>query len=326
MYNIKDDNDKKYNKSVSNEYFWKHIDQSSAMYSLTLATIGERFVNPFRQNKTKNTEIFDKDGILLFWDWGNSDWQKLNIISLTMKVKNLSYGEAKDQLWNDFITQKKTTRELNPQFIEKQKKVKKQKNYFCQFRKWQSYDDKYWNPYGITEDDCTKGKLFPISYFYLINEEEPGSIKYNSSLYPIYVWIINGKKKFYLPLLSKKEKRFISTFSTNDLYYHDDYSSDTLFIGSSWKDVTVIKKETGFAVRGVQGEGGNPSQALLDCLSSFKRIIISFDNDEEGYKANWRFFNIISKLHNNVEVWYLNSEFNDYAECKKNNQLKLPFK
>ena len=243
-----------------------------------------------------------------------------------MKVKNLTYGEAKDQLWNDFVTQKKSVKKLDVQFGDNQKKAKKQKEYFCEFRKWSDYDDKYWGQYGITEEDCIKGELFPINYFYLINGEEPSTIKYNSHLSPIYVWIINGKKKFYLPLLSKKEKRFISTFSTNDLYYQNDYSSDTLFIGSSWKDVTVIKKETGFAVRGIQGESGNPPQSLLDCLSFFKRVIISFDADEEGYKANWRFFTTLSKHHSNVEVWYLNNSLKDYAECKKYNQLKLSFK
>ena len=82
MYDINNnDNNKNKISTVSNDYFWKHIDQQSAMYSLTLASLGERFVNPFRQNKSKNTEIFDKDGILLFWDWGDSDWQRLNIIS-----------------------------------------------------------------------------------------------------------------------------------------------------------------------------------------------------------------------------------------------------
>ena len=45
-------------------------------------------------------------------------------------------------------------------------------------------------------------------------------------------WVIDEKKKFYLPLANKYEKRFISTFNNNDLYYKDDFSSDTLFISN----------------------------------------------------------------------------------------------
>ncbi len=309
---------------VSNDYFWKHIDQEAAMFSMTLHSPGERFINPFRQNKSSNTEIMRSDtGDLIFWDYGDSSFQKLNIVSLLMKIKNLSYAEAKNQLWDDFIKTKKLDKIAQGIPESTPRKLKPPKTYITEYRKWCSYDTKYWSQYGITEQDCKNGGLYPISFFYQKRDDgEASTVKYNSPDSPIYMWIINGKKKFYLPLADKKnEKRFISTFNNNDLYYQDDFSSDTLFIGSSWKDVTVIKIPTGYSVRAIQSETVGPPQSLLDDIPKFKRIIISFDSDEEGIKANWRFYNIISKIHPCVEVYYLNDEFKDYAEYKQNDKL-----
>ena len=304
---------------VSLTYFWKHIDQDSAMFNMTNESPGYRFVNKFRINKSKNTEIRILDNKLIFWDYGDSDF-RCDIIELKVKLSRLSFTDAKNKLWEEFILSKR----LSPSFptIKYETVIKKRKEYvFCK-RKWENYDTNYWSQYGITEQDCINGGLFPITYFYQRKEEE-SNIKLNSFDSPIYCWIINGYSKFYLPLVDKGEKRFISTLLPDDLYYNDDFSSNILFIGSSWKDVTVVKKKTGFAVRGVQGETCNVPKCLINDLSKFERVIISFDSDEEGYKANYRFYNILCKYHSNVECWYLNPKYKDYADYEKNNKFNF---
>lgn len=317
MYNLKE--------SVSIEYFWKHIDQESAMFNMTNQLMGSRFVNRFRQNKSSNTEIIRLGDKVYFWDWGDADF-RLNIIQLKMKLRNLSFTDAKEELWDEFISKKRSIKK--PQLLIPKKEVeKKQKVYIWARRAWNTYDDIYWGQYDITEQDCINGKLYPVAYFYQKKDDDEGStVKHNSPDYPIYCWEINNKQKFYLPLLSKKEKRFISTLSIEDMYYLDDYESDTLFIGSSWKDCTVIKKATGFSVRGVQGETSSIPLSLIADLPKFKRIIISFDSDEEGCKANLRYYETISKYHSNVECWYLEETFKDYAEYRQHGKLDLPFR
>ncbi len=308
---------------ISTEYFWKHIDQESAMFSITLHSIGDRFVNPFRQNRSANTEILKNNkGRLIFQDFGDSSFQQLDIITLLMKVRSIAYEEAKTQLWDDFVKTKKLDRALNGIPEQTPRKIKEPKKYISEDRKWLSYDTEYWEQYGLTKEDCINGGLRPVSFFYHQREDgEASTVKYNSPESPIYMWVINEKKKFYLPLANKYEKRFISTFNNNDLYYKDDFSSDTLFIGSSWKDITVVKKASGFAVRGLQSETISPPESLLEDIKRFKKVIISFDSDEEGCKANYRFYTAISKVHDNVEVWYLNNTFKDYAEFKQNGML-----
>jgi len=315
MYNLKN--------QVSTDYFWKHIDQEDAMFKMTNEFMGERFVNKFRVNKSPNSEIIRIGNRVIFWDWGDSEF-RLNIVQLKMKLYNLSFNEAKDELWNEFVSNKKTNK--SPHKIFETKQEKKQKVYIWNKRAWDVNDEVYWGQYGINKEDCMKGDLYPVAFFYQKKDTDEGSIiKYSSPDYPIYCWEINNKQKFYLPLLSKKEKRFISTLSTEDMYYLNDFDSDTLFIGSSWKDVTVIKKATGFSVRGVQGETSRVPNSLISILHKFKRIIISFDSDEEGCKANLRFYEILSTLHSNVECWYLEQNFKDYAEKRQHGELDLPF-
>lgn len=157
-------------------------------------------------------------------------------------------------------------------------------------------DGLFWEKrYDITKQNLIDDKVFPVRKYYIENGRKGD---FTSSVYDLgyaYTNFDNQRKKLYFPH-RKGNKRFLSTCIKDDIGGLDVLSpfGKELIITKSYKDWRVLKNNGKYAIY-FQNEGMIPNEVLLmSIVKNWTRVIVWFDNDEQGIKSS----QIISDLIN----------------------------
>lgn len=172
----------------------------------------------------------------------------------------------------------------------------------CSIREWRDYDIEYWNSYGISKEWLIFANIFPISYKFIVKNNQTIAFKADKYAYA-FVEQKEGRVtlKIYQPFNTLGYK-----WSTNhgksviSLWTKLPNKGDKVCICSSVKDALCLWANTGIPSVAVQGEGYPISITVQTILKQrFQHIYILFDNDEPGLKdaeklsKNTGFTNII---------------------------------
>ena len=238
------------------------------------------FNSPLREDNTPSFGIIQNpEGRLIFNDFGSGDTG--NAITFVQKKLTLStYREALVQIYFDLILNQKEISDTFQTITTLEKKaasvIEVNRQPISQI------DIDYWGQFNITPAILKKFEVDPIKYL-IVNK-----IIYwqYTSTNPMYNYQNYDKRKIYRPYADKKNKWF-GTMSKNYVFGHKQLpeTGDLLIITKSLKDVMCLDS-FGYIAVSPPSEGSlMPVKAIEDYKQRFKKIIVLYDNDDQGMKS-----------------------------------------
>lgn len=234
-------------------------------------------------------------GKLRFVDYGNNFGKPMDcfdVVQQYFKIPN--FYLTLEFIYDKLIRGKNIVaeRKIEPQLTKKRGKT----SILFDSRQFQNRDADCWKRYGISKQNLIIDKVFAVKKYYLLNTKK-GDI--TSRCYDIcyaYTEFDEGRKKLYFPYREGKG-RFITNCTKNDiggLHLLPPFGNQ-LIITKSYKDWRVLVNQGKIAIW-FQNEGMTPSDEILfPLLKRFRKIIIFFDNDNQGLLASEILYNKINK-------------------------------
>jgi DNA primase len=249
------------------------------------------YKSPFRnddESPSFNIFIHKNSGRLFHKDFGTGDYG--DCIQLVQKLhNNCSFMEALQIVNQDFnlglegYSQEEIRKRI---FLKNPQATKEEMKFNASLRKWQQYDLEYWNKYRINLQALKYFKVFPVEQAYV--NSSPFLSWFNQTTNPLYgYWFGKHYWKFYRPLSEKKEEKWRTNIGEGHLQGWNQLLKEgkLCVITKSLKDVIVFRM---MEIQGVapHGETYPISPEIIGNLHSrFDRIIIFYDNDEEGIQG-----------------------------------------
>lgn len=158
-------------------------------------------------------------------------------------------------------------------------------------------DGKFWgNRYEISRQNLIDDKVFAVNKFHLMNTKSGDhSSRCYDLCYAFTDFITPGKKKLYFPYREGKF-RFITNCGKNEIGGLSSLApfGNQLIITKSYKDWRVLTNNGKYAIW-FQNEGMIPDiDVLLPIIKRFNKVIVWFDNDQQGMIASQVISNLIN--------------------------------
>ncbi|MDB4285875.1 hypothetical protein N9933_01075 [bacterium] len=245
--------------------------------------------SPFREDKSAGCYFsFDSGDKLRFYDHAYNKYYRGTIkysfdcfdaVQIYFNISN--FQDCLRFIFNNLIKD----RDLKK--VEKRNKLttpKKVVSFLVDPRPFNTLDQEYWEPYGISSYDLQEDKVFPVNQFRILNSSKGDILARPSDICYAFTDFFNHKKKIYRPLNDKF--RFLTNCGKNDIGGLSPLiRGGTLVIKKSYKDYRVIKNQ-GYKSVWMQNEGMIPDESILIPLcKDFESVPIFYDNDPAGIKA-----------------------------------------
>lgn len=279
----------------------------------TSITEGDRFCNPWRDDKSPDCYLEDRGGRLRMRDWADCyaygcQWHGKDIFAILMDINNCGFNRALQIAYYEILAEKnpiikKHINKVKPKF-EKGAPIISLR---YETRQWNAEDRKYWaTDTGITSGLLERLGVIPISSFWV--SRNMGMYKKQKCRTLTYALLVTGKVKIYQP----ETRLFLSEHTPDDVgsFHVASYlRTSTLLISKNVKSIATIisnltmspelnKTNLGFAW--MHNEGGIPNQEVIEnWFYMYNEIYILFDNDEAGLRASKKLadeINDIAKL------------------------------
>ena len=260
-------------------------------------------------------------GIPYYKDFGNGDY--FLAFDYVSRKYGSNYHETCNIIANDFGL-KRTNLNVTPQLLlsnDTPKLVKVKSNIQVIVKPFSLIDYEYWNQYGISLSTLQFFNVKAVSHVYLNKGDKHYVFEYknNQPLYS-YKFFKNNIEylKIYNPYSITKEGKWLSNVGSDCLAGYDQLplTGDLLILTKSLKD-TMSYFELGYNAISFQAETNKISKKSWDELSKrFKRIVVNFDRDEQGYISTGDFL-----LEHNIDFFFIDQE-KDISDFIKNNSLK----
>lgn len=284
---------------ISLDEIYKYVSQYDIWkkYCTNFQEVNKPFLSEFYKDKNPDCRIFyDRKGNLIYKDFGELD-HYFNCFYYIMFKYGCSYKEALRVVSKDFDILK-INNNYRPKILEIENKqfsnIHLNKINIIP-RDWNLYDYKYWfNQYSINFEDLDEDGIIPCRNMVLTKNDRTITFT-NTNENPIYAykeydWESNEflGYKIYTPLNSNKNFKFIAcnNISKSIINWNKlPEKGDLLLITKSRKDRLCCKKLS-FDSIATQNEGMFLPEKLAENIKSrFKKILILFDNDEQGIKS-----------------------------------------
>lgn len=221
-----------------------------------------------------------------------------NAIEFVMHLKQLSYSDALNYIYNDAVLN--TDYKYEPIVRDYVSEVKRSYS-SVSYRNWMyDWEYEYWLNAKISKDELEKYKIYGGKI------RHNGIVLHNSKIndpYFIYLFDIDKKiYKGYRPFAPSNELKFYG-YNINNHIQGDEFlplSGDYLIITKSYKDVIVWNKLGYPAVAPHSESLFIPEEILNNYKQRFKNIYVNFDNDETGIKQSIRFTTIHNLYYYNI--------------------------
>ena len=263
---------------------------------------GEQYCSPFRVDSSPGCYFrYNDEGKLKFIDWADMDNSSLDCFEAIKKYYNFSsYTEVIHLIYEVFIEGKDPA--LRPENVNRVVPTANKTRTQIGVHK-QDYtpaDMKYWNQYGITEENLKEDKILSINKTYIKSRKGEFIINSGTELSFADISFPSGNRKVYFPENDKNHKRrFITNCTQNDVgnMQNIDYTCNYIIITKSHKDFRVLKNSGYKNTVYFSNEGQYPSKEILSDLTKFFNLVyIFFDNDSAGIKASLNLKNKISDV------------------------------
>ena len=165
-------------------------------------------------------------------------------------------------------------------------------------------DIDYWETYGVDHTRLTEFGVYPISHYYLIDEEYSQLFSTRHYCYAYAEYYSKFYYKIYRPY--SKDSKWTSNMPFNiwDLYNILPSSGEVVILTKSRKDAMCIMSNSDFPAINMQSERGRPSlEKINDLKQRFKNLFIWYDNDFDK-PQNWgrRFATEIANTYDLIQI------------------------
>ena len=245
--------------------------------------VSNKFRNPFRNDLSPGCYLEYSNGLLLMWDWGNSNFKGKSIVQIISYTKGISYREAVYYILTNYknvnVSSPCITRKRDSSFL---------KQIYPTKRNWNIFDKEYWSEYGITRSNLDYEGVIPVDWYYTNFKSEPDRLQSIVSKHLTYAIPIKSRWKIYVPS--------IKLFDTNQKW--DDIGGispftdyEILIVTKSYKDYQVLTN-LGYSCRYILCETVSINPKFIKYVAKeFDFIFFLMDNDLEGIKATERLVN-----------------------------------
>jgi hypothetical protein len=298
-------------------------------YCTNFKEIDVSFFSDLRTTNTPNCRIFITfNNELKYRDFKLGE--TLNCWQYVMQKFNCNYFEALNIVSNDFNL-KSGIIYVEPRVIAANDEFKlkianntpREKSIInIVSQPWNSVDFEYWNSYKIPLSLLDEYNVYSAKTVFLIKGTKRVIFDYKK-VNPCYAYRFDSDTgysyKIYWPL--SKDKKFKWLFSGGSASDIEGYSQlplhgDILILTKSLKDCMCYNL-IGYPAISLQGEANKLEQSLVDkLLKRFDRIIVNYDEDEEGIRGSIR-------LKNQFEFdYFFIDEYKDLSEYIKNKSIE----
>ncbi len=279
-------------EKISEYDIWKY-------YCKNFEEINKSFCSELYNDRNPSCRIQQlESGMLIYKDFGTGD--TYTCFKYIMTKFGCNYHEALVIISNDFGLLKTSKIALKPSFILGREELKLaikprvKSTISILARSWNLGDYNYWSKYGISFDLLESYNVYPCKHVYLHKDDKTIIFTHTNSN-PIYAYRFTGEDKYsykiYKPLEpNKKYKWLFSGGSSTDIEGMDQLPlfGELLIITKSLKDCMVYST-LGYSAISLQGEGNKlDNQLVTKLLKRFTRIVVQYDNDEQGEKSAYK--------------------------------------
>jgi hypothetical protein len=248
--------------------------------------------SPLRKDKHPSFGIYTKDGKhVKYKDYATGEYG--SSIHLLELLWGKNFIDTIKKINNDFFSIKhnKNVPTLKVTYATEKHTLLLQ-NLKVKVRKWEKWDEEYWEKYGVSLKVLQWADVYPISH--VIFEKNGNRYIFPADKYA-YVYVErkdgNISLKVYQPY--SKAHKWMSKHDSSvwDLWTKLPQEGDKLIITSSRKDSLAIWENTHIPSVSLQGEGYIPKQHVVQELKNrFKKVYILYDNDFQAEENHGRLF------------------------------------
>ena len=254
-------------------------------------------VSPLRQDKTPGCWFsYHTNGILYFIDFGHTRTHSdcFNIVQDYFQFPN--FYLTLEYIYKTLIQGNDS---IEPLIVKEEsfKLVKEKVKLLIEARPFNPADGKFWSQYEIEKKHLMEDRVFPVQKLFALNTKSGSHIIDCKDIAYSYNDFPESRKKIYFPMREGK-RRFLTNCTKNDVGGINSlvHYGKELIITKSYKDLRVLKNN-GKNVVWFQNEGMIPNNTILELLiTSFRTIIVWFDNDQTGISASEKVKNHINAL------------------------------
>ena len=265
------------------------------MYCSPFKEIDKSFCSELRDDHKPDCRIFLTSGNeFKYKDFATGEC--LSCFQYIMKKYSVNYGECLKIIINDFKLGVIKTN-IDPNFLIGKLEIRVKQPILIQkaeiqivSQSFNLVDHSYWSQYGISLEMLEEYNVFSSRFVYLNKNDKRTIFEYNKKN-PMYAYRFTRDGKYYYKIYwPKGEKGFKWLFSggaAEDVEGYDQLrlTSDLLVITKSLKDCMAFRLCNIDAIS-LQGEANKLEFSFLEKLKKrFERIVVVYDNDEQGIKG-----------------------------------------
>jgi 5S rRNA maturation endonuclease (ribonuclease M5) len=209
-----------------------------------------------------------------------------NGIHLVSLLENISYPEAYEKVYNDYINSPETIKaEIIPE--------EKYKVSDYEIRYWNQLDADYWTAFKINSRSLETYEVYPLD-FYTMSKPNPDSTVSSFTVKKNYIYGYFNKLGELIKIYQPKnlDKKFLKVKNYLQGWDQLEYQTDNLMLVSSLKDLLSFKS-LGFSnFESLAPDSENsiiPLHIMNDLKSKYKRIFVLFDNDIAGKRSTEKY-------------------------------------
>jgi hypothetical protein len=272
-------------------------------YCINFEEIDKPFCSSLRVDDNPGCRIYiNNNNQLRYKDWGAE--QHFSCWDYVMYKYSCTYHEAINIIACDFglkcdESQIKSNIIISQNIdIDKLKPIREKSFINIVEQPFNIVDYNYWNQFGISLEILSEYNISSAKFVYLYTRNGKKYVFEYTKNNPCYAYkfIHNGEisYKIYWPLSKDKKRKWLfSGGVAQNIEGYDQlpYFNNILILTKSMKDVMCFKM-LGYPAISLQGEGNKVEQELVTkLLKRFDKIIVNYDEDEEGIRASIRIKN-----------------------------------
>lgn len=263
-------------------------------YCKNFEEVDKSFLSEFYIDTKPSCRIYiTNNNNLCYKDFGTGE--HYNCFDYISRKYNVNYYESLRIIAADFNLYKLKIDKspgliVSNDAINLPKKLKTKKRIEIVSQNFTSTDYDYWKQYEVPLDLLEEYNVFSAKCVYLYTSEKTIVFEYRKSN-PIYAYrfVSDGKYsyKIYFPYADPKHKWLFSGGSSTDIEGYDQLrlNGEFIILTKSLKDCMCYRL-LGIDAFSLQGEANKFDPELAQkILKRFNKIIVNYDNDEQGIKS-----------------------------------------
>lgn len=263
-------------------------------YCHNFQELDKSFLSEFYYDTKPSCRIYITNNNNLYYkDFGTGE--HLSCFDYICKKYNITYYECLRVIANDFKI-KELKVNISPNLIlsndavniAPKPRIKSRIEIVSQ--NFTSTDYDYWKQFCIPLKMLEEYNVFSTKFVYLYTSKGSTVFEYKKSN-PIYAYRFTGYNKYsykiYFPKADKQHKWLFNGGTKDDIegLYQLEMSGQLLILTKSLKDVMCMRL-FGLNAISLQGEANKlESELVKKLLRRFDKIIVNYDNDEQGIKS-----------------------------------------